>query len=457
MKYIPQQYNRYFLIISIFIAINAAATVYIGVHYYRAYMAEKVELGDESLKSYSFLGTKINALNHRRFQLIASLIILLTLCCMLFFKSHTGDSRRLWITSSIYSTLIALAICYIWKNELHYQKVKKEGYIIEDTQDLKNFLNDAKNKNPQLFGDKHHIVPVGFLLYVIDIKDNYESTIESYVWARYDPKTDSKIIEPIRTANNEQILTLNKAERANGITLVWNTVSKSAQQFDLTKYPFDQQKISFVFYHPNFIEDVILVPDLDSYTKPDKSLFPVEIRQDVRIRDFTIDSAYFFYILTDYSTNFGVNHNLQQKNFPYLMFGIEIHRHLINPLISTLLPIITILLILFFILLILARLRNRGIALTSVMGLLSGLFFAAIIAEQTFDRTIETSSITYFKTFYYLTYIAIFIVAIDCLMFLLDHNKLIKYGNNFYARLLFWPIISSMFFIVTFIFFYNLS
>lgn len=446
-------YQKVFMTFLFATFVTTLATSFLAFQYYRARVAHTIQQQDVTIKDYSERSQKINSLHHTRIHFIIALIILITMITILATKALHGNIRSWWLVSIVYSLSLMFAIVTFWYIENGFGSVRIHDNIIDDKEDLNHFLKKHKDQNPEIYKIAHHIVPMGFLAYSIQIKDS-ESKIDTYAWAKYNNQKDATIMQPFKMANVETILTPNKILQGDDTVLVWNTNTTSPQVFNYQKYPFDYQEIILDFYHPDFSADVILIPDFDAYSHQ-YARFP-QMRQDVRIERWTITDGYFYYVLTNYATNFSIKNNPQQKNFPYLRYVIELQRNAFNPLISTLLPILIILFILFAVLLILGRVENKKGALTSVVGMLSGLFFATVVADQTFDRTLNAPGIVYFKTFYYIVYAVIFLVAINCLLYLLDNNKVITYEHNIIARILFWPIVSTFFFIVTMIFFYNL-
>lgn len=433
--------------------LSSITSIYLGTVFYHAYHAHKQQLKELSIKSYSLLADKINTMHHTRLHFLISLIICVTCVILMITKAYSGNRKALWITASAYSLATFLAITTIWHIELSYQTFKKHDNIIENQHDLDVFMKRNEKEHPSIYQSNHHIVPMGILAYAIEVKPNNDAKIDTYAWAKYDNTKDKVVTQPFKMANKEVFLTPNTFVQDNKTILTWNTNIISPQSFDFKKYPFDKQEIDLDFYHPNYIENVILIPELSAYDPTIK--FP-QLRPDIKLPRWEIDDAYFYYTLSDSATDFGIRDNQQMKNFPYLHYVIEVHRNILNPLISTLLPILIVLFILFCVLLILGNESSRA-SLPSIVGLLSGLFFATLISDQTFDRTINAPYITYFKSFYYIIYCLIFLVSVNCFLYLFRHIRWIQYEHNFIARLLFWPVASTIFFGVTLIFFYTVT
>ena len=98
--------------------------------------------------------------------------------------------------------------------------------------------------------------------------------------------------------------------------------------------------------------------------------------------------------------------------------------------------------------------NQKGADIRLIMALLSSLFFANVLSYQNLQQTILTPDITYLKSFYIIAYAIIFLVAINIMLYVYRANEVVIYEKNLIARLLYWPLVLTVFFIVTLIFFY---
>lgn len=445
--------NKLRTLVLVITFLSACASATLGTLFYYSYKAHTKQMKDLSLKNYSALAQKINTMHHTRIAFISSLILLITCCAALATRAYKGYRRSLWVLAAVYSLAVALAIATMWHIELSYQTFKQHDNIIETPADAQDFIAKHKAAHPSIYQAEHHIVPSGLLTYAIEVKPNDDARIQTYAWSRFNNALDTKVMTPFKLANRERMLTPNTYQQDNETIMVWNSTATIPQSFDFKKYPFDKQEIEIDMYHPNYIQNVILVPDLESY---DARFKHPQLRGDLILSRWEVDDAYYYYRLSKTPTDFGIKGNQQTNNFPYLRFVVEVHRNIINPLISTLLPILIILFILFSVLLVVATIDTHT-SLPSIVALLSGLFFATLVSDQTFDKTINAPSITYFKSFYYIAYVLIFLVSVNCFLYLFRHIRILQYDKNLCARLLFWPCVSTIFYLVTIYFFYNVG
>lgn len=377
-----------------------------------------------------------------------TLYILLTCSCNV-------NHILLWSGSILCSLLLCAGIIFIWHLEMQSSLIKQKPYVISNDKDAADFLAQHKKDNPHIYKEKAHYMPVGLLFYAININGEIV-TLYCYPWLKKNDELD-KDIKPNFIAMNatketktwaSDIISYNHTQDAS-----WQEQLQVHMHFDYTKYPFDQQQITVLFEHEQSLKNIILIPDFIAYKWAHTPFPPLD--PEFTIRGWEIKNAYFFYELSDYPTDFGIRDYWQVKNYPFLGYTIQIQRKIYEPLITSLLPIIIILFITFAVLLLLSHFVKSRDTITVLLALLSSLFFANILSYQILQEAILTPDITYFKSFYIITYAIIFIIAINCLLYVYQPRAhFIIYKNNLLIRLLYWPAVLGIFFLVTLLFFY---
>lgn len=400
-----------------------------------------------SLEQKSELAEKMN---RAAIRLIAIIVIAFTLMCLLFLIRHYTFFAVGWITGTFFSLLCALGIVLIWYLEITNGSTKKQENIVETQEQVDQFFAFYTKKYPLT---NIHYLPVGFVIYSLDLDQNLV-TFFAYPWIKYNLVKDKDLTGEfyISNANKEVHTTPNTIVQKDYKVLGWQSEVKFNEKFDYSKYPFDLQQIVFKMNHAQWSGNNILVPDFKGYTGA--TIADPQLDPDLEINKWTIVNAYFFYALSNWQSNFGIDDFDHQKNFPYLSYTIEIQRNFFTPLATTLLPIVIILFLVFSAIIIFPSLKEPRSSINTIISLLSGMFFSTIVAQQTFDRTLNTSAITYFACFYYLVYIVIFLAAINCLFFAYREDYILQWRNNVLARMLYWPTIMLTFFIITLYFFY---
>jgi len=456
---------------SAIIAICAIAFAYTCYDYVTTYNAQQKKIIESKtfvLQAEAQSTKDLAIILHKkiiRAILLATLIIFLL--SIMLSKAYTGNKRSFWLLAIFFSLLLAIDIVVIWYFEVRLSGLKMQSNVIENDADVEKFFAVHKSQNPKIYEEDFHYIPVGFLWYSITINEKIQGDIGdvrlyAYPWATYDLSTDKAIKQLIdKDPNNGVFIAMNSINETrwalSGITqgnkyvLNWQESIALHPDFNYTKYPFDQQQIILNFEHYESLKRITLLPDFEAY-KPATTKYP-PIDKNINLSGWKITNAYFCYVLSDYSTNFGIQNYWQVKNYPFLTYVIQIQRNFAEPLVTGLLPIIIILFIIFASLLILSKVPNPKDTINGILALLSSLFFANLVSYQTLQNAIMSPNMIYFKLFYIIMYVIIFAATTNCLLYVYRPNSFLNYDNNFIARLLYWPIVMIIFFVITLIFF----
>lgn len=384
---------------------------------------------------------------------------ILFLLSIIISKAYTGNKKSLWFLAIFFSLLLAFDIIIIWYFEVHSAGLQVQTNVVKTDGDVEKFFAIHKEQNPHIYQKTpiYH-VPIGFLWYSITIDEKIQGDIGdvslyNYSWLTYDLDRDKDLkgsfIE-MNAINEKKWVTAWERQKNKSIAN-WQESIEIYVNFDYAKYPFDQQQIVLNFEHEQSFNNILLIPDFESYKVATTPYPPID--KNIILSGWTITNAYFFYSLSNYSTDFGIKDYWQVKNYPFLSYIIQIQRNFVEPLIITLLPIIIILFIIFASLLVLSKVARPKDTINGILALLSSLFFANLLSYQTLQRAMMSPSITYFKAFYIMMYVIIFVAAINCLLYAYKPNFFIHYDNNFVPRLLYWPMVMTIFFVITLIFF----
>ena len=375
-------------------------------------------------------------------------------------KAYTGNKNTLWLLAIFFSLLLVFDIVAIWYFEVRSAGLQAQTNVVKTDDDVEKFFTIHKEQNPHIYQlTPVYRVPIGFLWYAITIDEKIQGDIGdvnlySYAWLTYDFVDDKDLKGSFIPMNSikEKKWAYSMLDTQNNKSVAnWQESIGIHADFDYKKYPFDQQRVVITFEHEQYLKNIMLIPDFASYqvaTTP----YPA-IDKNIRLSGWTITNAYFFYSLSNFQADFGIKDYWQTKNYPFLSYVIQIQRNFVESLIITLLPIIIILFIIFAGLLVLSKVANPKETVNGILALLSSLFFANLLSYQTLQRAMMSPSITYFKTFYIAMYVIIFIAATNCLFYAYKPNFFISYNNNFFPRLLYWPMVMAIFFVITLIFF----
>jgi uncharacterized membrane protein YphA (DoxX/SURF4 family) len=389
-------------------------------------------------------------LTHIVFSLLLFFIFLTTLIC----KIYVGRTQALWLTSSICALLIFVSICTIWFfDSISTENQLSHSNIIDSEITLNRFLFLHKKTNPQLYKQDIHFIPTGLYLYEVTLETtNPIMTVHGHIWQKYNIKKDASLEKSVIIFNaiEQSFEKVYEYTHDNINTIGWRFHAKIKGNFEYTKYPFDQQNLILVLGHKDYTKAIILTPDFDAFTgihKPNPEIDPM-----ANTGPWTIASTYSFYELTHFSTDFGIKDYNQQTDFPTLCFNIAVHRNFVYPFMRSFLPIVIILLVAFAILLIIGLSEKNTKLAQMILSLCSGLLFATLLAHQTFQRSVESSRLTYFEYFYFIVYGIILLITINGLLYSLNRGRF--FINYLIVRIMYWPFVLSILLIITLIFFY---
>ena len=396
-------------------------------------------------------------IRHLLINLVLALMFLCSCISALFCVVWGTTQRALWLATSLCAFFIGLAMCIVWIFCLiSVENHASHANIIDSPIALSRFFYLQNKTNALFYKNQVHFIPTGLYLYTVTL-DTTSPTMSTngHIWQKFDLTKDADLVKEVIIFNaTEQSFEKVYDVTKDGIqTIGWRFHATIKGNFDYIRYPFDQQNLIFELGNKNYADDVILVPDFAAFTgmrSPHSEIDP-----STSTAPWIINSTYSFYELTNFNTDFGIKEYTHQTDFPTLCFNIAVSRDFIYPFMAGMLPIAIIFLVAFSILLIIG-LSDKGNSLASlILSLCSGLFFATILSHQTFQRTVESSRLTYFEYFYFLIYAIILIITIDGLLYALDKGGiLIDYRQNSIARFIFWPVVFAACLVVTLIFFY---
>ncbi len=398
--------------------------------------------------------------SHHLFRLFVLLILTMVLLIATLFSCAAlywcRGIRAAWFTSSFCACVLAASIAVIWALDItsDIPNIQYEN-IIENKHGLQRFFFLQKKANPHIYSEKTAFIPTG--IYITSFATGHDGSLvlNGHVWQKYD-RTLYPDLEPnIQFLNateqsKEKIYTTHKGTLE---TIGWSFTATIQANFNYLKYPFDEQQIVLELGHQDYLTNVILTPDLEAYVSYESP--KSEIDPTITSNQWIIQQSYAFYELTHFTTDFGIEGYNSQKGFPLLKIGIRIRRQFVYPLTASALPVTIILFVVFSILLFTGLTEHHTSLATEIIKLTSSIFFAAAVAHQTFQRSLQSSVITYFEYFYFLIYAIILLVAINGMLYAYNRGgRLINGHRNLIPRLLYWPVTLLLCLLLTLWFFY---
>jgi hypothetical protein len=332
------------------------------------------------------------------------------------------------------------------------------GARITAPQDLDAFIA----AHPEPFAPYDYRVPTGVLLQSFEFLDSHNVELSGYVWQRYGPEIPEHVVrgvvfpEALEEAHDAQEAW--RVERDGTEYIGWYFSGQFRQNFDYALYPFDRQGIWLRLWHPDMVENVLLVPDFAGFHDLTPQTLPGIDTQfvyggwDPVLSEFT-------YALHNYNVDFGLGNGITGDPEPELYFNLSLERDFLGPMLEhgVLEAAIAILLFLLLMMLSPGTVLHERVGLTSfdLIVAAGGLLFAVILDHNSIRSGIQSQSPTYLEWFPLL--LSCFIVLVVLSAVLRDRQwriPLLGYSGDLVPVLAYWPALLGALLAVTLVIFF---
>ncbi len=386
-----------------------------------------------------------------------TLEVIIGLFCLsiIIFRANRGSLNSLWAVSSTLSFLCLAGIGVIWFIALREHQYKHTKNLLLTQEDVNQALKTQVRFSKPLKPQEPLYVPTGIFIQSIKFNGANDVFVDGYIWQKYyDGIPDGLSPDFILPEGYEvKIEKAYRSKKDNTELIGWYFETKLRQNFDFSKYPFDANDVWIRlwpkdFHHNGLNRDVILVPDLTSYTLIDPPNKP-GLENDFVLAGWNIESSFFEYKFNEYNTNFGFGNALTKNNYPELYFTVILKRAFIGIFIARVVPQLVVAILLFCMM---PLSRDHGMEIVAAC---AGLIFIVILDQISVRGQIATQGIIYFEYFYFAMYFLILLVAANAILLKLNKNiPLILYKNNRIPKLFYWPTLLGILLIITAFTFY---
>lgn len=363
------------------------------------------------------------------------------------FGAQRGGERSLWSVATSLSLLCIALIGFVWY--LAAQVVDERGIMIVNKSSLNRFLTTHAETIQEQGGKPPVYIPTGVMVQTIQFAGPNDVTLGGYIWQKYPADLDESIIRGFAFPQQggwDVIHEETRFEEGNVETIRWKFLIPLRQPFNPFKYPFDNEDILMRLRHPQSEQNVMLVPDLDSYDLIKPDLLP-GLDNEIVIEGRLIDRTFFSFRNLVYNANLGAE-DISSTTMPELYFNISIHRDFVDSLVGHVIPIVVVLLMMFIVMLITHEPDPKEVF--SVLSYAAALFFVAAIAHSTLRDSIAATGIIYFEYFYIMIYVIILAASANSIVYnTLTHIRIIQYRNNLLPKLLYGPVVLGILAIIT--------
>lgn len=403
----------------------------------------------------------IDRLRQQLIWVLMSLLVCVSAAMALVSRAHTGKERNLWVASSAIAVMIAAAIGALWVLSLTYDSHSQgEGIRISDKATLNSVMNTYTRTSAERHTEPPVFVPTGLFVESAHFSAPNDLSVTGYLWQKYTVGAHDGLSRGFTIGEaTEMEARENYRTTEHGVEIVrWHFHGTIRQALDHSKYPLEQEKISLRILHNDLNHNVVLVPDLGSYTFLNPSSRP-GLEKDLVFPGWYVTSSFFELRNKRYDSNFGIDRSLAKELFPSLYFNIVIKRNLVDAFISNLTALIIVAILLFTLLMLTIKdeqlVGRLQIGTGRILSICAAMFFVIAFNHVDIRRKLAAEDMFFLEYFYLLIYVAILWVSINSVVFSTGAGgRLIHYKSNLISKLLFWPVLLAVLLAISIVTFY---
>jgi hypothetical protein len=291
-------------------------------------------------------------------------------------------------------------------------------------------------------GDVPLRVPTGVFVQAVQFPDPMSVTVNGYIWQRYPLDTDIArgFMLPQRIGEEATIEEIHREQSDEDELIIWYIGVTLRQLYDPARYPFDTRDITLRLSPLALGEQVVLTPDLLSYSLISPHLLP-GLDAEVDVNNWQMESSAFSYAEVAYNSSLGLSQRADYTTVPELRFTVKSERYVLGPFIAYLLPGVVAAMMLFAFL-INERAPGEKQEMSEALNYAAALFFVIAVAHTALRDGIAAVGLSYLEHLYILLYIAIIAIGLNTYYVVKRPNAwLVRYRNNLIVKLLYWPLI----------------
>lgn len=385
-----------------------------------------------------------------------------------------GSLRSLWILSSVFTLCCVISYVTALKLTIDYPSESfGNSQLITNQNILNRFMTDQRQRTLEQREEIPLFIPTGIYIQSISF-DNSGVAINGYLWQRYTLGIHDGIDREIVIPGSDSFeLEEPFTTRSGNTELVrWGFEATLYQNFDFSKYPFGREYVQIHLRHKQFTRNIILIPDLEAYKLNNPTAWP-GLQNDIFLHGWSINKSYFSYRYENYSSSFGLTDYAGLTDFPELYFTIEISKQIFGAIISHALPLAVVALLLFALLLLSTNMEVGKLEVVEAIAACAGFFLVIVFSHLGIRESFAVQDIIYLEYYYYVTYVLILFTVANYVI-IASHKqkerytsftpemskklpfviKIIRYHDNLFVKILYWPLSQLAVLILTLLEFY---
>lgn len=341
--------------------------------------------------------------------------------------------------------ILFIALLVLWKIIIKTNtsyNTEKNGTIIVDQSRLNKFLNEVKDNTQNSQSDEPQpiFMPIGLHIYSFSLPKIQQVALSGNIWQKLDLSIFKDVPKGIQFPQDISLsmkeLTKNIEDNTEIRVSTFDTTVFNEQNF--SQFPFDAINITLNMSSQDLTRNIILVPDLASYS----TINPLDkpgIDKSFVLPGFDIQKTFFSLKKFMPDNDFGLNSFKTITEHYQLIYNIVLKRKLLNSFIIYILPLIVILIALFATLCGMREVEKYD-PLKSLAAYAS-LFFGLILLHRTIREQYGVTSTLYIEYAFFYTYITLLLLVIHAIIvYGPNSNKTFDDIITPLALYLYWPI-----------------
>ncbi len=375
-------------------------------------------------------------------------LLLLVILVNLYRMRRKRTFKTLWQLSALVSLILVCGIVYVWKisNHLYYRDTSKA--IINQTI-LDSYIQQYDAASQLKRTESIVKIPTAIIIDSAEFLNSYNIQLSGHIMQRYPKNNEDAWGVKFNDGFDAKITQtgVQKTNRYDHVT--WSFQVKIRENFDYSHYPFNHGSIWIAVSPVNQHKNLLFTPDFSYYNGLTDINAANGVARNLIIPGWYIRGSYFNY--QDDSSRMVNNVNSYSAiDLPALTFNILIGATFGDAVITTVIPPMVIIMILFVTMLTISKKGNKSIEfkVNSILSASSGMLFTIVFTHVSLRNKI-TSAIMYIEYFYLMMYIVVPLIPINAFLFATKKFPWINFASNLYAKLLFFPMISFLLFIIS--------
>lgn len=401
---------------------------------------------------------------NRKFIRIAISLSFLLVCIMgIIFGKDYLDEREIWILSLLASVLLIANIFLVGQLQHTDKKVHgdEKSPPITDLTALSQFITAQHLKADTLKTAKPTPIPTGMYVERMEFQDSYNLNVGGKIWQKYPLALAEEVsigvqlpqMSPFSEAEylEESYRKIIEPSAAGpGYLLVgWDFRVTLLLNLNYSDFPLDKRHINIRITPSDNNDNLILTPDLASYTYTNPSR-KSGLNPDIRIPGSEILESYFNYSTETYDSDFGYGQKALFEEVPVLHYNVHTRRLLLNAFVTYLIPIFVTLIMVFILIYACHKTQERQ----GIIESMAAFFFVLIFSHIDMRKEIVTADLIYIEYFYFVAYFMLVTSTANLITYTKDKSKIFDFNDNQIFKASYFPAFFLIILVVTLVKFY---